>query len=209
MSECSQELLWHLPCDVAEYLCSSVCQDLSCRNSCSGVELITGWVFWGELTTVHPPPPPPPCYITDYRALSKWQSAFVQPFEILVTFLSDAQPNNKGAFILWSRLGKDIDKTLVGKDLSLCQAVHAVDYQKESYFCFKFPDLVCLCMVVQGRFMLPFPCFEKEKDTICFHTQPLWLWFGPYYFWKDFNAGLCWDWVYIIVLPRSVAQWGG
>lgn len=60
MSECSQELLWHLPCDVAEYLCSSVCQDLSCRNSCSGVELITGWVFWGELTTVHPPPPPPP-----------------------------------------------------------------------------------------------------------------------------------------------------
>lgn len=107
-----------------------VCHDLSCGNSCSGVELITGWVFWGEPPPRRNPTPLPPRTpsrsLLYYRALSKWQSAFVQPFEILVTFLSDAQPNNKGAFMLWSRLGKDIDKTLVGKDLGLCQVVHAV-----------------------------------------------------------------------------------
>lgn len=62
---------------------------------------------------------------------------FCPAFEILVTFLSDAQPNNKGAFMLWSRLGKGIDKTVVGKDLSLCQVVHARDYQKDCIFLFR------------------------------------------------------------------------
>lgn len=53
--------------------------------------------------------------------------------------------------MLWSRLGKGIDKTLVGKDLGLCQVVHAVDYQKNHIFAFKFPDLVCLCMLMRGE----------------------------------------------------------
>lgn len=131
--------------DVTAYL-SCVCRDPSFRNSCSGVELITGWVFWEEQTSIHPP------HITDYRALSKWQSAFVQPFEILVTFLSDAQPNNKGAFMLWSRLGKGIDKTYFGgKRPQFEPSGSCCRWSKES--CFKIPGLVCLCMGMQ-RFVL-------------------------------------------------------
>lgn len=76
---------------------------------------------------------------------------------------------------------------------------------EESYFCFRLPLTLFVCVRwCRGRFMLPFPCFEKEKDTICFHTRPPWPQLGPCYFWKDPNAGLCWDcWVYIIVLPKK------
>uniref|UniRef100_A0A3P8N6D0 Kazal-like domain-containing protein n=1 Tax=Astatotilapia calliptera TaxID=8154 RepID=A0A3P8N6D0_ASTCA len=100
------------------------------------------WVvfFWGGETT-HRTPTPHPHHPLSLAAVLQGSlqmtECFCPAFEILVTFLSDAQPNNKGAFMLWSRLGKGIDKTVVGKDLSLCQVVHARDYQKDCIFLFR------------------------------------------------------------------------
>lgn len=72
--------------------------------------------------------------------------------------------------MLWSRLGKGIDKiTLVGKDLSLSQVVHAVDDQKNQVSR-SLALFVCVwvCRDLCFNFLS-----ENEKDTICFHMQPL------------------------------------
>jgi len=141
------------PASVIMLIC--VCHDLSGGNSCSGVGVIIGWVLWEEVPTISPSLHP--LTTTHARAHTRphthththtsplslsailqgslqMTECFCPAFEIFVTFLSDAQPNNKGAFMLWSRLGKGIDKTSVGKDLSLSQVVHAVDYQKDCKF---------------------------------------------------------------------------
>lgn len=120
-------------------LCSSVCvrRYLSCRNSCSGVELITGWVFWGELPAVQPsaPPPPPSFALCCITGLSPNDRVLLSsPLKSLSHSFPTRSPTTKEPSCLWSRLGKSIDKTLVGKDLGLCQVVHAVDHQKNHIF---------------------------------------------------------------------------
>lgn len=91
-----------------------------------------------------------PVHITDYRALSKWQSAFVQAFEILVTFLSNAQPNNKRAFMLRGRLGEGIDKTYFsGKRPWFVPSVSFCGSLEASYFHLELANPVCLCLVKQ------------------------------------------------------------
>lgn len=97
--------------------------------------------------------------------------------------------------MLWSRLGKDIDKTLVGKDLGLCQVVHAVDHQKNRIFVPELPGRVCLCMVAWGRAdAAVFPLVLKRKKiqfVVRAHGPSGRASFPPCYFWKDVNAGLC------------------
>ncbi len=196
----------HAHASVSMLIC--VCCDLSCGNSCSGVELITGWVFWGELPAVSPLPHPLSLSAVLQGSLQMTECfcpALWNPCHI--PFRRTAQQQRSLHVV--EQIGKRHRQNFGGKRPQFVPSGSCCRLSKESYFCFELPDLVCLCMVVRGRFMPPFPCAEKEKDTICFHTRPLWLWFCPCYFWKDFNAGLCWDWVYIIVLPRSVAQWGG
>lgn len=174
------------------YTCLCVCSDLSLGNSCSGVELITEWVwiffFLGGGTT-HRTPTPHPHHPLSLAAVLQGSlqmtECFCPAFEILVTFLSDAQPNNKGAFMLWSRLGKGIDKTVVGKDLSLCQVVHARDYQKDCIFLFRalWP---CLFVYSCAReFHATVSQFWKGKRYDLLPHMASWPCFGPCYFWID------------------------
>lgn len=65
--------------------------------------------------------------------------------------------------MLWSRLGKGIDKTLVGKDLSLCQVVHAVDYQKNRIFVSSSPTLFVCVWLCGGDSCHHFPVLKRKK----------------------------------------------
>lgn len=144
--------------------------------------------FFGGGTT-HRTPTPHPHHPLPLAAVLQGSlqmtECFCPAFEILVTFLSDAQPNNKGAFMLWSRLGKGIDKTVVGKDLSLCQVVHARDYQKDCIFLFRalWP---CLFVYSCAREIhATVSQFWKGKRYDLLPHMASWPCFGPCYFWID------------------------
>lgn len=66
-----------------------------------------------------------------YRALSKWQSAFVLPQKSSSHSFPTHSPTTKEPSCCGADWGKGIDKTLVGKVLSLCQVFHAVNDQKD------------------------------------------------------------------------------
>ena len=146
--------------------CACVCV---CATICA-VETavqVSSWLldeFSEESYPSYPTVPPPLSHsLLYYRALSKWQSAFVQPFEILVTFLSDAQPNNKGAFMLRSRLGKRHRQNFGGKRPRFVPSGHAVDYQKSRIFVSSSPALfVCVCLC-GGHSCLRFPVLKRKK----------------------------------------------
>lgn len=64
---------------------------------------------------------------------------------------------------MWSRLGKDIDKTLVGKDLSLCQVLHAVDDLKNRIFVSSSLALFVCVWLRGGEACYHFPVLKRKK----------------------------------------------
>lgn len=172
------------------YTCLCVCSDLSLGNSCSGVELIAEWVFFlgGGGLPIAPQPPTPTILshsLLYYRAPSKWQSAFVQPLKSLSHSFPTHSPTTKEPSCCGADWGKGIDKTVVGKDLSLCQVVHARDYQKDCIFLFRalWP---CLFVYSCAREIhATVSQFWKGKRYDLLPHMASWPCFGPCYFWID------------------------
>lgn len=75
--------------------------------------------------------------------------------------------------MLWSRLEKGIDKTLVGKDLRLCQVFHAVYYQKNRIFVSSTLTLFVCVWLCGGDSCHRFPVLKRKKiQLVSSHVPP-------------------------------------
>lgn len=171
-----------------ECVCSSVCSDLSCRNSCSGVALITGWVFWGELPTAPSLAPTPPLLSAVLQGSLQMTECFCPALwnPCHIPFQRTAQQQR--SLHVAEQIGKKHRQNFGGKRPQFVPSGSCCRLSKESYFCFMLPDLVCLCMLVWGRFLPPFSCFERKKIQFVSTHSP-----SGCYFWTDSDAGPCWD----------------